>query len=146
MADPEVRTYDDLAELLAAGVDRDVLVAIYAGGTFGKMKLVQLLAALKPTRKVTSGTSTAMTSDDYELVKMVAGVHTVTLPPITHDGQEVMVSDGVGDLDADSGGSIYIDVVGDGTDTVLGGASYRMKSAGQSNRFRSLDGNWRFAS
>lgn len=101
-------------------------------------------AVARMTRKVTSGTSTAMAATDHELVinKTVSAAHAVTLPPTPLDGQEAIVTDGKGDLDV---GVNNITVSGDGGATINGAASVIMQAAWQSIRFRALDGNWQIS-
>lgn len=95
-------------------------------------------------RVVTSGTETALTSRDHEVIvnKTVSAAHDVTLRPSPSLGDEQIVSDGKGDLDVDGGGTIKIRVSGDGGATINGQAYHDMISAYQSTRYRFNGTDW----
>lgn len=112
------------------------------------IKTVSLIAmggpSIRKARAVTSGTSTAMTALDFELIlnKTVSAAHAVTLPPSPVLGQECVVSDGKGDLDLDGGGTISITVTGPAAETINGSASHVLQAAYQSTRYRFNGTGW----
>lgn len=103
------------------------------------VSLPPMAADIKPWRIITSGSSTAMDADDYELIinKTVSGAHAVTLPANPVVGQTVLVSDGNGDA------GTYNITVSAASGTISGAANHviRANYAGAKFRFNGTEWN-----